>query len=146
MTQNRRLRLIVLVVILVTVLVGLAVLLLVRERPTPLYDAMQADPMASEELPGLELEHDHRQDVSTPLGIESPAEVERSWRITDRSTRPEKLAELGRLAQTWGWRPGPEPLFCGWQKSVDGQDLCLVIRPGAVEGEVVVEITEDIGF
>ena len=50
------------------------------------------------------------------------------------------------LAQGWGWRRGPEPLFCGWQKTVDDQELCLVIRPGTVEGEIVVEINEDIGF
>lgn len=144
----RRQRLTALVVTpLAIVLLGLpSAFVVVQARPTPLYEAMRSDPMATDELPGLELEYDHSKDATSPLGIDSPAEVERSWMITDGTGRPEKLADLADLARTSGWSRGPEPVFCGWQKTVDGQDLCLVIRPGVVEGEVVVEITEDIGF
>lgn len=146
--SGRRQRLTALVVTpLAIVLLGLpTAFVVVQTRPTPLYEAMRSDPMATGELPGLELEHDHSTDATTPLGIDSPAQVELSWAIADGTGRPEKLAELERLAQTSGWRRGPDPVFCGWQKTADGQDLCLVIRPGVVEGEVVVEITEDIGF
>ncbi|WP_243058392.1 hypothetical protein [Nocardioides sp. SR21] len=148
MTRNRLpVRLIVLGVVAVLVVTGAAAAFAVlRSEPSPLYDAMRSDPMASEELPGMEIEYDRSSDRTEPLGIPSPATVDRSWTITDGTTEPEKLAELAHLAQTSGWRRGPDPVFCGWQKSVDGQDLCLVIRSGVGEGVVLVEISEDIGF
>lgn len=144
----RRQRVTALVLVpLVVVLVALpTVFVVVQVRPTPLYDAMRSDPMASEELPGMEIEYDRSSDRTRPLGIPSPAKIDRSWTITDGTSEPEKIAELARLAQTSGWRRGWDPVFCGWQKSVDGQHLCLVIRSGVGEDAVLVEISENGGF
>ena len=147
MPQNQLRRLTVLLVTpLVVVLVAVTGYLLLREGSTPLYDAMRSDPMASGELPGMVIEHDRSSDRSEPLGIPSPATIDRSWAITDGTPEPEKLAELARLAQSSGWRRGPDPVFCGWQKIVEGQDLCLVIRGEVGDGVVRVQISEDSGF
>lgn len=147
MTRNRLpSRPVVLAAAVVLVVAGAAAFLALRSEPSALYDAMRSDPMASEELPGMEIEYDRSSDRSEPLGISSPAKIDRSWTITDGSREPEKLAELAHLARASGWQRGPDPVFCGWQKSVDGQDLCLVIRSGVGDGVVLVEISEDIGF
>lgn len=146
MTQNRLRLWTALTLLVVLCCVGGVILVVVQSRPTPLYDAMRSDPMASEELPGMEIEYDRSSDRAEPMGIASPAKVDRSWLITDGTTEPEKVAELEQLARDSGWRRGPEPLFCGWRKTVDGQHLCLVIRPEVGDGVVLVEISEDLGF
>ncbi|NPC96512.1 hypothetical protein [Nocardioides sp. zg-DK7169] len=115
----------------------------VGSRTTPEYDAMRTDPLASDRLPGLTVRFDWSKDNTTPFGMASPAQVSRSWIITDGATTTEKIVELAALAAHHGWARGPDPTYCGWRKQVEGHPLCLVIRPGTDAGEVLVEIRGD---
>lgn len=128
----------------VLIVVGaLALSVIVRSQPTALYEAMRTDPMASEGLPGMTVRFDHSRDQTTPFGMPSAARVYRTWDVSDGSPREAKIDELATLAVGSGWTVGPDPVFCGWQKVVAGESLCLVIRPGADSGQVLIEITED---
>ena len=115
----------------------------VGSRPTPGYEAMQADPMAADRLPGMAVRYDSSQDRTTSFGMTSGAEVSRVWTITDATTRSSKLEELAILAGRSGWSPSPDTSYCGWRKVVDGYPMCLVLRPGVEADEVIIEITHD---
>lgn len=130
-----------LVTVTTLIIVGAATVhVALASRSTPLYDAMRADPMATDELPGMVVRFDFSKDQTTPFGIPSAAGVSRLWTITDGSTQTDKLDEVEDLAVQFGWTEGPDPMFCGWQKVVDGYSLCLVIRPGVETGEVIVDL------
>jgi hypothetical protein len=120
---------------------GATAFVAVGSRSTPVYDAMRADPMASEGLPGMDVRFDYSKDRTTPFGMPSAAQVKRLWSITDGSTQADKLAQLEGLAVRSGWTEGPDPVFCGWQKVIDGISLCLVLRSGLQANEVWVEMT-----
>ncbi|MQW75292.1 hypothetical protein GHK92_05345 [Nocardioides sp. dk4132] len=132
----------VLVTVMALTVVGAAVgHVVLASRSTPEYAAMRSDPLAAERLPGLALRFDWSQDNTTPFGMRSPAQVSRSWTITDGSTTAAKIAELEALAERHEWAVAEDPVFCGWRKSIAGHPLCLVIRSGQSPDEVVVEIT-----
>ncbi|WP_181312253.1 hypothetical protein [Nocardioides campestrisoli] len=127
---------------LTMLLVGAATAyVVVASRPTPAYEAMRADPVATTRLPGMELVADHSKDSTTTLAFPSPAEVSRLWRITDGSASRAKLEQLEDLAPRHGWTAGAGGSWCAWQKTVAGSPLCLSIGHGFEPGQVRVEIT-----
>ncbi|WP_126688227.1 hypothetical protein [Nocardioides ferulae] len=105
--------------------------------PTDTYQLLQDDPMATEDLPGLEVVWDRSADEDWKG---TSARVDRVWRITDGSSRREKLAGLATLAESHGWQAQPKETFCEHTRTSAGVTLCLEIRAGFAPGEVLVSL------
>src|SRR5690606_32291750 len=89
--NNRRRVVIVVVVVAALVVVAATLYVALGMRKTPLYAAMQSDPMAADQLPGTELDADWSTDETSPFGVPSPSSAFRRFRVTDGSSETEKV-------------------------------------------------------
>ena len=85
----------------VVLLVGL-VLLAGCSRPTPKLDALEADPMASVSIPGVEIEREYGQAEGEALGKPLIADYTRTFRVIEGTPR-DIVRAVKDLAEANGW-------------------------------------------
>ena len=85
----------------VVLLVGL-VLLAGCSRPTPKLDALEADPMASVSIPGVQIEEEFEKAEGEALGKPHGAYFTRTFRVT-KGAPQDVIRSVKELAEANGW-------------------------------------------